>query len=753
MPLKTIIVSFFLFFTSLAFAQKGVNWKTFLSRNDMVFDTLTTEWSSGAYTGNGLLGTMLYLENEKALRIDIGRSDVCDHRDDSTLPDIIKKSRLPIGHFVLQAVGKIKKITVRVDLWNAEVRAELTTDSGSIQLQILTLSQTDVILVQTKTTSKEDDFKWTWVAETSISPRVSFSYVAPLPDYKANPEPEIGKIKKSFFCYQPLLAGGSYTTVWAIAKKNNHEKTAYITTAFSTNDTATKTEALNTIAAIQSKDLKQLIQVHRDWWHHYYPQSFISIPDRLLESFYWIQQYKLASATRAAKPAIDLLGPWFARTPWPTYWFNLNLQLTYSPLYTANRLNIAQSLIEMIHANKANLVKNVPDQYQYDSAALGRAGGQDMLAPVELEANPTKFVGESQSELGNLTWLLYYYWQHYRYSMDKQVAANLFPILKRSINYYLHLMTKDENGKWHLSVKTHSPEYPKGNGYDTNYSLSTLKWGCKIVLQLNEQLQLNDSMKATWQDLLANTTPYPHDENGFMIAAGIPFSLSHRHFSHLFMIYPFYEINWDQPENREIIQKSLAHWHSFPSALQGYSYTAGASIYAMMGNGNQARDYLQTLLQKFVKPNTMYMETGPVIETPLAACASLQEMVLQYWNNTLRVFPAIPTDWEQASFENFRTDGAFLISAVRKKYRTQWIKIESLKGGTLQLQPNMQGTIQIKSNCLVEWKNQGNLTYTLTIPKGESVVLYTSPEALKIKTTIISDKSKLDTPFGLKRNY
>ena len=37
-------------------------------------------------------------------------------------------------------------------------------------------------------------------------------------------------------------------------------------------------------------------------------------------------------------PILDLNGPWFNDTPWPAIWWNLNIQLTYSPLARANRL-------------------------------------------------------------------------------------------------------------------------------------------------------------------------------------------------------------------------------------------------------------------------------------------------------------------------------------------------------------------------------------------------------------------------------
>ena len=51
---------------------------------------------------------------------------------------------------------------------------------------------------------------------------------------------------------------------------------------------------------------------HRQWWNQYYVGgSFLSISDTLLESFYWTNMYKLASATRHDRVVYDLMGPWY----------------------------------------------------------------------------------------------------------------------------------------------------------------------------------------------------------------------------------------------------------------------------------------------------------------------------------------------------------------------------------------------------------------------------------------------------------
>lgn len=91
-----------------------------------------------------------------------------------------------------------------------------------------------------------------------------------------------------------------------------------------------------------------VLQNHRNWWHHFTQQSFISIPDARMQGYYWMEQYNMASATRAGKPMVDLMGPWYkSKTPWPAIWWNLNTQLAYSSVFASNHLELGRSLFDV----------------------------------------------------------------------------------------------------------------------------------------------------------------------------------------------------------------------------------------------------------------------------------------------------------------------------------------------------------------------------------------------------------------------
>ena len=148
----------------------------------------------------------------------------------------------------------------------------------------------------------------------------------------------------------------------------------------------------------------------------------------------------------------------------------------------------------------------------------------------------------------------------------------------------------------------------------------------------------------------------------------------------MLMVYPLRLVTGQRPEERALIERSLAHWIGFEGALEGYSFVGASAISSLLGKGDDAARFLDQLIGRFVKPNTMYTEAGPVIETPLAAAQAVHEMLLQSWGGTLRVFPAVPGAWKDVAFHDLRAEGAFLVSALRRGGRTVLVRVQSLAG-------------------------------------------------------------------------
>lgn len=678
-----------------------IDWPAFMERNDLVWRRLPDRWESGAFLGNGLLGANVFItEDGKRLKWHIGRSDV-----------VYRGARIPIGDLVLVTSGDVVDADLRLDLWNAELKGTVKTSRGEIGLRSFTHADELVQVIELRPSVGETDCQFEWKPWLAANPSFAHKKL-PLPENEKNPEPEIKTEGDVQLAIQPLTSGGGHVTAWrTLPSRDGNRKQILVSVGFSTDDlVAAKQAAMSVVDRGAAEGLDQLIVTHRDWWHSFWPKSFISFPDSRLESFYWIQIYKLASGSRPGRPVLDLMGPWFRSTPWPRLWWNLNIQLTYWPQLASNRLEMGEPLLKILDENQKQLARNARP-FSDDSFAIGRSCSYDL----NKSAKP---------EIGNFTWALHNYWLQYRYSMDDMMLRErLFPLLKGSVNYYLHLLKEDDDGRLHIMLGL-SPEYPgqPTPNPDCNYDLSLLRWGCETLLAICDRLNIDDPLIPKWKDTLARLIPYPVDANGLMVSASVPFKESHRHYSHLMMIYPLYIMNLDQPDNRALVTKSLNHWMGLAKALRGYSYTGAASISALMGRGDDAARYLNKLLDARrygVHPNTMYTEAGPVVETPLSAAASIHDMLLSSWGGKIRVFPGVPDAWPDVTIHNMRTEGAFLVSAVRRGGATKFVRIESLAGEPCRLVTDMADPKDDGANIHRIAENE----YELSLKKGESVVL------------------------------
>jgi hypothetical protein len=508
------------------------------------------------------------------------------------------------------------------------------------------------------------------------------------------------------------LGVDEYATAWTRVDLGKGHLYYLISTKISYPGTTAARQAAETVSKAKSLGLDALVESHRAWWHAYYPKSFLSIPDGALESFYWIQMYKMGSASRRGGPLIDLQGPWYMPGGWPAIWWNLNIQLTYWPFYMANHLEEAKPLQEALWEYRAMLASNAAP-YQADSYAIGRATGPTLQQPVG-------------KEVGNLPWVMHDLWLYYRSSMDDTfLRQKLFPLMKGSFNYLRHIAVEQSDGKLGLPP-TASPEYTD-NAVNCSYTLACFRWLAGAIIAADVRLKTNDPIVQDCRDVLARLVPYEIDpRTGIMVGKNIPFNHSHRHWSHLFMIYPFHEWDWDNLQERSLMDQSLTNWTANTKGFAGYSWLGAASMYASAGRGDLALEYLHTFLQKSPLPNTLYREGPPVIETPLACARTLQEMLMTSDGDLIRIFPGVPSAWADVSYADLRAEGAFLVSAVRKGGVTQFITIKSLAGEPLHIRTGLPGKILAKGDRHFTVNELAAGAVQINLKKNEMVTLYSS---------------------------
>ncbi|MFN2155427.1 MAG: hypothetical protein ACK2UX_09355, partial [Anaerolineae bacterium] len=183
-------------------------------------------------------------------------------------------------------------------------------------------------------------------------------------------------------------------------------------------------------------------------------------------------------------------------------------------------------------------------------------------------------------------------------------------------------------------------------------------------------------------------------------------SVCHRHHSHLASIYPF-DLTGDMSAwEKDVIGNSIEHWLRMGmGAWSEWCMPWAAIIEARTGMREAPLLLLEIWSKVFVNEGmtTVYLprfhgftahryrdldkpkETNEImqLEGTCAGATAIYEMLVHTHGGVTKVFPATPSSWLEASFEDVPQPGGFRISAVRREGQTQFVQVRSLRGGTL----------------------------------------------------------------------
>lgn len=448
-------------------------------------------------------------------------------------------------------------------------------------------------------------------------------------------------------------------------------------------------------------DFDQALASHIEWWKQYWQQSSISLPDTLLERQWYLEMYKFGAASRRQAPPICLQAIWTADNgqtpPWRGDFHNdLNTQLSYWPGYASNHLEESAAFTDWLWKIKENSEQFTRQFFQVDGLnvpCIATLTGQPIGGWSPYSHSPTA-----------AGWLSYHFYQQWKYSMDFQfLKERAYPWVKEVARFFENISEYDEQGKRKLPLSS-SPEI-NDNRIDawftntTNYDLANIRITYTIAREMAEALGLTEEA-AHYARQLSEWPEEAVDETGLLVAPGKPMDESHRHFSHLLSFHPFGLIDASQG-NKEtnLILRSIKNVEDLgPDYWTGYTYAWLANMKARVADGNGVLRNLHIFINAFCSPNSFHLNGDQTrsgysqytyrpftLEGNFACAAAIQEMLLQSHTGVIKVFPALPTSWKNASFRNLRAMGAFLVTASYRNGKIVSITVTSEKGGRMRL--------------------------------------------------------------------
>ena len=199
-------------------------------------------------------------------------------------------------------------------------------------------------------------------------------------------------------------------------------------------------------------------------------------------------------------------------------------------------------------------------------------------------------------------------------------------------------------------------------------------------------------------------------------------------------IHPFSLLTVEGSErDRAIIRATCELYDKLGTrAWCGYSFSWMACLRARVRDAASAIHYLDIYQKAFILRNGFHANGDQLragysaftyrpftLEGNFLASQAVHEMLLQSWGGIVRVFPAVPKRWHEASFDNLRAEGGFSVSARREKDKTVWVKVRAGTDGLLSLRDPFGGRKAVWNRADVKKKGEN---YEVFLRKGESLV-------------------------------
>lgn len=699
----------------------------YLMQHDLLYEKAPLEWEMGIPLANGDMGVLLWGDGNP-LKFTLDKYDTWERRftwpkDENhnyrTLYSLIKKgkfeeakdiffdkpykvepypTRLPLPRMELFFDKNIDDFEARLELYEASVKGKLWSNEDNIEFELFIHSKLNLGCLKISYNSflklKKIKVGFEHLEEKAKNTFKKWGYSLP----------KKGERQGVSYFLQEIPEQGKYVVAWKCFRKDKEDIIFF--DVVSSNDVKDPLEgAISLINSSYKKGFAELKDEHTIFWKRYWNKSFLSLDDSLMENLYYVEMYKLACSSMPGKYPCTLQALWTKDGVFPPwggdYHLDMDVEETYWPIYVSNRLELGMPLYE-------KFFKNLPWFEEMCRRFFGFKGAHSR-GSMGPEGQPRGGCHTWQFWPGNGAWLAHLFYLHWRYSKDRKFLKDkAYPFMRAFMKTYLHLLEKSSDGKYHLSLAV-SPEWgshtPSAFGSDTSCDLALIRFLAQALIEVCEVLAIKDSDYSSWKDVLENLTPYPQDKSGLMIYAGQSLTHSHRHHSHLMAIHPLGVLTIeDGKEARNLIYRSLRELRRRGTGeWAGWSFPWASLIASRAGESYMSWQMLK-LYFNFISPNTFHttgdprhfglshVDRNPVtLEGGFCFAAALAEMLLQNWKGIIRIFPSLPGFLANASFVNLRAEGAFLVSALRKEGKTEWVKINSEMGGACIIKNPFKG--------------------------------------------------------------
>jgi hypothetical protein len=458
--------------------------------------------------------------------------------------------------------------------------------------------------------------------------------------------------------------------------------------------------ALRKVAECTPGKIRETEKQHRQWWANYWTQSFVSIPDTLVERQYYLSLYGMASCSRDLDFPPSIFGTWITQEipSWSAdYHLNYNHNAPFYALYSANRIEQAEPyyrpLLAFMSRGKyySEKITGIPDGILLP-VGIGPLGIETTRRSPLTDRYHKDWIDGGNVEDEGLFWgqksnaayaVVNLSMQFYR-TWDKAFCRRVYPFVKATAAFWEQYPVY-ENGRYVIC----NDAIHEGTVGDKNpvVSLGLVRLVMQTALDMSLYLQedADADRRLRWQHVYEHLSDYPlqerngktvfrYTEEGTGWWGGNTLGIQH--------IYPGGQIGpASDPQLLTVARNTVSEMQRWLDGNGSNSFFPAA-----VRTGHDP-DTILYQLDRYVKhtfPNGFQLDNPHGIENFSTVPNTINEMLCMGHQDVVRVFPVWPRN-RDASFYRIRVEGAFLVSAGLEKGEVVGLQILSEQGRDLNL--------------------------------------------------------------------